>query len=333
MNLHSAWMRPTVWGVIGLVCLAQIFSCVYFWQRLEPKNLVLKTAVLPSPCVADSPSNNDPFLDEEERTLHRDWIHHIKQNLATKGRVPDPYLFVHIAKTAGTSLVKGIGYAPEVEFSHFWHRDEKTVRVVTAKKIPEGKVHIVGGHLCHGIHRWWESENRTLSDYTYFTFLRDPIKRVMSHYRYHLNPRDPSHELTEGRTFVEWATQIRFAQNVMTAYMAGSEHYAWWNEGHVPLLPKQEPFPGYVLTEQHYRIARRNLITSIVGLQEDFDESVRLLNHVFNLQVTPIRENVGDKSSYDFDEKERAVVIAMNHWDIELYKLGIYLHSKLKELL
>ena len=276
----------------------------------------------------------DPFLDDEERELHRSWLARLQARIKREGRAPAPFLFVHIAKTGGTSLAAALRENSDVFFQHLWHRKGKEVIEGLVKEAtPSGKIRVVGGHLCWGIHRWWESFGSPLKEYTYVTVLRDPIQRVMSHYRYHLNPQDPSHFLTENRTFLEWIRDIRFGQNVLTAQMAGSEHYAWWNEGQVELLPKDIPFPEYAVTEQHYRQARRNLITSIVGLQEDFDGSLKLFSDFFGTDLLPRHDNVGVKSKYDFSEHELAVIRMLNHWDLELYKLGAHLYKELSKLL
>ena len=325
-------------------------TCFYFysqylterpeWNSLIPATTT-PTADHPS-CPSSSPVfsvSSDPFLDEEERQLHQNFLATIQTQLRQRGRVADPYFFIHIAKTGGTSFADSLERHPAgpvsgagVIFSHYWDHDHLDVPFTVRRTMPERYIHVVGGHLCYGIHRWWASENQELPEFTYLTILRHPVARVKSHYRYHLGATDPNHYLTRNRTFVEWAMNVKWAQNVMTGYMAGSESYAWWNEGVVPLQGPGVLFPGTIVTERQYREARRNLITSLVGLQESYEDSLILLNGLLGLQLQLRKSNTASHP-YTFTEEEEAVIIMVNHWDLELYKLGVYLHHQLKMLL
>ena len=222
------------------------------------------------------------FIDDNEWKAFQEWQIHLRNVLQRNESLPSPYFFVHMAKTGGTTmmnLLKASTSYPVV--SHFWYPPTEEVAKQTVRSLDLNQVNVIGGHMCWGTHRWWNEP--PLKDYTYFTVLREPIDRVVSHYRYHLQPEDPNHWRVVNRTFVDWVKEVRYAHNVMTAYMAGIEHNAWWNSDYFYLLPNTAEDPDYIITEVHYKRARMNLITSVIGLQEEFDKTLDPTNsHLLN---------------------------------------------------
>lgn len=232
-----------------------------------------------------------------------------------------PYFFVHLAKTGGTSLITSVQSSlPRLNNLHFWRTPpEETAREAIAPFLAsaageEGaagkrKLEVLMGHVSYGAHEWWPREE-PLAKYTYFTILRNPVDRVVSHYRYHLsNAADPNHKHAIGRSLSQWVKDVKFGQNAMTAFLSGYQHSDWWNDGdpELPLmrkavvLPEDEwrqsdglVWPGedeergsnctalrdenYRVTYGHYKKARRNLLTMLVGIQEEYDTSIEHFN-------------------------------------------------------
>jgi hypothetical protein len=97
-------------------------------------------------------------------------------------------VYVHIPKTAGTSLRKLISRTHPGRFrkapNTFTHPDvaEERLRAVLAEDPPPLAI---GGHIVFGLRDVLPPEAR------YLTVLRDPVERTLSHYGYLAAPRDP----------------------------------------------------------------------------------------------------------------------------------------------
>jgi len=249
--------------------------------------------------------------------------------------LPKPFLFMHLAKTGGTAYYNILTLS-KVFVLHFWSfPSEEEVYHSGFHNFP-----VVGGHVSHGFHKWW---NGSLEDYSYFTILREPVERVISHYRYHVSrPQDPNYFRAANRTIVEWVREVKQGQNAMTAYLSGAEWGAWWNRNDpdfdLPMLPHYaDPPSNFVVTEKHYLRARENLIQSIVGLQEHFEQSVQQFEEFFKLgtdvRKASTKANVGEGEVLHLNSQEIAVIHMMNHWDIGLYELAKLLFKQQKEIL
>jgi len=93
-------------------------------------------------------------------------------------------IFTHIPKTAGTSLIRNIlREKMSKEDKRFSIKNGKEFKdyLFGNKKIKE-RPKCVSGHFPFGIHRCFNAKK-----YSYFTFLRNPIDRWISHFLYSLD--------------------------------------------------------------------------------------------------------------------------------------------------
>jgi hypothetical protein len=81
---------------------------------------------------------------------------------------PGPLVFMHIPKTAGTSVLDIVRLNCPAERLALHYPPDRVVR-------PEGPLEVVAGHVAFGYHR-----ELGLDSAKYFTFVRDPLKRVIS---------------------------------------------------------------------------------------------------------------------------------------------------------
>lgn len=177
-------------------------------------------------------------------------------------------LFLHIPKTAGTTLHHILlrHYSPGEIYTDVFSED---LAVDTFRNLPQERkdqIKILWGHFSFGLHQYLPQPT------TYFTFLREPVERVLSHYyfvrsrpEFVLNERIEKEKLNVNEVIQQGL--IVDIKNVQTRMLAG-----------LPYL-----FPADAYTEEHLEIAKENLRQhfSVIGLVERFDESLLLLQQAF----------------------------------------------------
>jgi hypothetical protein len=201
-----------------------------------------------------------------------------------------PMLFVHIPKTAGTSLRHGVAeflgknclvldYGPKQaatsDLVRRWYYRESSPEKFRTAFDSRGKK-FLSGHIC-------------LADYVggfdldnVAVFLRDPVQRVISEHRHYVR-----HYGYQG-SLVEFAETTAF-QNKQARALAG-----------VPI----------------HRLG-------VVGLAERYEESLARLNAHFGWKVPSRNVNMGRKQlseAYQVDRQTRRVLEQNNPLDLALYK-------------
>jgi hypothetical protein len=174
--------------------------------------------------------------------------------------VPAVDIFVHIPKTAGTTLVR-ILHREYDELGYLWippeTRFEDAKRLVADSSAEEFR--LIHGHIPVGIHEALTRPAR------YFTLLRNPVDRALSHYYY--VKRHPEHRLykevvEKGMTLRDYVTSGITGElaNGQTALLAGHGRDA--PSGDLSIL----------------RRAQENIEAKFaaVGLTEDFERSIVL---------------------------------------------------------
>lgn len=170
------------------------------------------------------------------------------------------HLFLHVPKTAGSSIRTLLkqNYAQDamIAFSGDlkpleWYR--------TAPAEFRAKHALVHGHFPHGLHEG-------VTEYTYFTFLRDPVDRHFSDYHFlkRYEPHPMHAAIASGEIGLDdWAdifTRLPMYSNITTGYLSG--------EG------AERRVDRTALERAKFNI-RRDF--TLCGLTERFDESVLLL--------------------------------------------------------
>eukprot|EP01095_Lingulamoeba_sp_RSL-Kostka_P017080 TRINITY_DN866_c0_g1_i2.p2 TRINITY_DN866_c0_g1~~TRINITY_DN866_c0_g1_i2.p2 ORF type:complete len:225 (+),score=65.99 TRINITY_DN866_c0_g1_i2:687-1361(+) len=191
------------------------------------------------------------------------------------------------------------------------------------------------GHLQFGIHKAIPVFDDNPNTALYFSTLRDPMTRVISHYLFHLvNKKDPNHAFANDRTLEEWLNDVEFANNQMTLFFTGMDTSIWYNSD-VKFNEKIDFRPSgdniltkdYNITKNFYDLAINNLknFIGIVGLQEYMSESISHYSYFLGFDISDtykIEKVQTVKTAPVLTDVEIAKLKQRNHWDIKLYNLS-----------
>lgn len=253
--------------------------------------------------------------------LQRNDLHRRESNLIA---------FVHIPKTAGTTLnsvlaaefsaddrceimMRGMSWIlPRPEIIRRPLISFSKIRRLRASVRSRRSLRLVHGHFDLSIVRHLPADTH------YFTLLRDPVERAISHY-YHYRRRETErvHPLAMRSSLAEWVGSCGLVEmdNGQTRRLAG--------EMNVPC--------GRVTRETLER-AKSNLAAfAAVGLSERFNESLALLARVFGWSTHPyVAQNVGAnrprRSALDPETIE--ALERCNRLDLELYRYATALFER-----
>lgn len=225
------------------------------------------------------------------------------------------HIFLHIPKTAGSSvrtlLQQNYPAAGTIGFS-----GEPEPRAWYQSRPPEFKAQfaLVHGHVPYGIHEG-------LTEYTYFTFLRDPLARHFSDYTFlkHYQPHPLHHDIACGRiSLTQWADifdQHPEFRDRMTRFVSG--------EGDAGI-------PDRLSLEKAKLHLRREF--TAVGLAERFDESVLIMARRLGWRsIFYLTRNVSQER-LPLDATLLARARAGLERDLELYDFGRRLFDASPEL-
>jgi hypothetical protein len=243
------------------------------------------------------------------------------------GMAPPVLIFGHIHKTAGSTLktILWRQYSPQSVFFSMTP-EEHGVRFEALRSRMETEqrpVEVVVTHGGYGVHTLLPSRYT----YSYFTFLREPIDRVMSGYYMFLRQGKIPSDLTIDR-FVQ--TYLRPGCNMQTAYLSGYLLECFLQDR----LPEREAFTEALLQKAKDNLARH----AVVGLTERFDESLLLLQQAYGWHWRNLlyaRENVGHnrKPREVLSDASRRVVVQYNELDLELYRYARQLFAEQVQVL
>ena len=168
-------------------------------------------------------------------------------------------------------------------------------------------INVMSGHMVFGAHRHLSPR------YTYITFLRDPVDRVISDYYYVL--RTPSHDYhepvaTDGYSLSDYVKSgVTFYTNNLHARLISGEGE------HVPF---GECTPA--MAEKAIRNLEEH--SSVVGLTEYFDESIILMKQRlgWSLPFYRVQNSTSNRPEKDeISESDRALIREYNAIDQTLY--------------
>lgn len=213
-------------------------------------------------------------------------------------------LFLHIPKTAGTTfydcLKQAYGKNKIVEFHGAPERSIEGFRteIYDSRK---SEIACIKDHMYFGLHYYLDEPSQ------YITFLRDPVKRIISLYRYlqqSLNHKQ--HQLAANKTLDEFAVSCQLHKNGQTRFLAGSN-----------LVDPED-----VLLARAQENLRNNF--TVVGLTERFDESLVLMKEHLNWAQFPtyVQENISTKgrTHQTIDPETLLLIEQHNAADIKLYQ-------------
>lgn len=214
-------------------------------------------------------------------------------------------IFLHIPKTAGTSLRQIVEqeYQPEnCLFLYYPVYDEVTMEEIHLQ-LP--KVKVLYGHLTFGIHELLNITGK------YVAFLRHPIDRVISFYKYSACDLDSSYytSIQNGLSLVDMLQQEVTIQtnNHMTRILAN-----YWQEDRLEDVQLVDRALENILNNFYY-----------VGLLERFNESIEQLGKKLNwktsYEIPYVNANTYERQ-LKIDSMTQAVLEQYNYLDLLLYE-------------
>ena len=233
--------------------------------------------------------------------------------------------FVHIPKTAGTTLnsMLALVYAPD-EMCEIMMRG-MSLRVPKPTIIPrplisfsrvrrlksalkhQHSLRLIRGHFDLSLSKVLPRSTR------YFTLLRDPVERAISHYyHYRRQANDAIHPLAIKSTLAEWVSACGLVE---------------MDNGQTRRLAGQMNLPCGRVSSRMLDRAKSTLAESfsVVGLSERLDESLILLQRAFDWPLYRVSvENVGEHRPQRATVAEEVVKVIedCNRFDLDLYRFA-----------
>jgi hypothetical protein len=220
--------------------------------------------------------------------------------------IPRVVFFLHLPRTAGTTLARVIGrqYTSEAILPLYDSSTGEEIGSVPPDRLDS--LRAIVGHFYFGAHRFLARPS------TYVTVLRDPVDRVISHY--HFVRADPTHYLHESArqmSLREYVISCDLAEpnNDQTRLLCGEY------QGSVPHRCSDEMLP---VATKHLREH-----FAVVGLTEEYDRSLVLLKRVLGWSYPfYVRQNVTPRRlrKQDLPSETLRVIETYNRLDIALYR-------------
>ncbi|MGZ4716429.1 MAG: hypothetical protein ACXWCB_06970 [Acidimicrobiales bacterium] len=225
---------------------------------------------------------------------------------------PQRFFFVHLQKTAGTSLLIRMGnqfrpeqiYPDETDGDLFGVMPQlEPSQLVKRWEARKEEIRVVSGHfpLC--------TVELLDAPFTTFTVLREPVERTLSYLRHHrkMTPADRDTPLEE---IYEDPLRFRGLIHNHMVKMFGLE---------LPEMTGGSMTPVDFTPEHLERALARLETVDVIGLQEDFDAFCATLERRFSWDLGPPLV-ANDTPSVPVDPAFRARIAADNALDVELYE-------------
>ncbi|MGV2829134.1 sulfotransferase family 2 domain-containing protein [Myxosarcina sp. GI1(2024)] len=231
-------------------------------------------------------------------------------NTDNRASATEVIIFQHIPKTAGTTLRYIIQYQfpPSAICELYGSSGSHLERVNKLKNLSEfdrEKLEIINTHLGFGIHQFLSQP------YTYITFLREPVERVISMYYYYQKTKNP---LFQHLSLSEFVSTYGAVQNGMTKNLSGVTLKR-------QLLPSEDK-DSVPFSEANLEIAKQNLRTNFkfIGICEQFDESSILLQRILGWKIPLYDKSNVSKRAKNIARETLNLIEKSNQLDIQLYE-------------
>jgi hypothetical protein len=219
-------------------------------------------------------------------------------------------IFLHIQKTAGTTIHRIIERYYPLESIYFFDAFTYTYEhFLSIGEAGRAKIRMLRGHMVFGPHEHLPQPS------TYFTVLRDPIERVISHY-YHVrrDSNHPYHDLLVSndmdlKEYLESEVHLGMT-DFQTRVLAGGK----WHDSEYGKCP-----------EEALEVAKENFREhfAVVGLMERFDETLLLLRRAFGWRdIFYVPQNVSARRPRrdELPPNVLEAVVEANQVDVKLYQ-------------
>jgi len=223
-------------------------------------------------------------------------------------------MFLHIEKTAGTSLVS---YLKSVAGAHkFKYVHPKELNDDFAKnQLPD--LSIIAGHIKY------DHMMKYMNDFYTITFLREPIARVISFYNYAKEVPKTEDPITSKSKELDIIDFLNYCLEVNDRRFVNGT-----------TLKLSDNTTGITELES----AKNNLENiDFIGIQENFDESINILAYLNNWKLPEkipyTNKTKAKKEKEEFSGEVIELITKLNQDDIELYDYGLKLYNERKDKL
>jgi hypothetical protein len=224
-----------------------------------------------------------------------------------RGAYQKQLCFMHIGKTAGTSLQHALFEA--MKGKKIFHESLPNFDSASAAAIAQSD--LVIGHFAY------QHVSKLRRSRFLFTFLRDPVQRVISNY-YFLRTDSPESDYSRAA--------------ILAAKTMSLKEFLLCDDPRVRMITEnfQAKSLAYDIRYQHQGAitdlradAKRNLATfDFVGIVEHFDESVKALSRAIGRELTVKRLNVTRSRSEapPASAHEMEIIRNLNEADLDIYE-------------
>jgi Galactose-3-O-sulfotransferase len=222
-------------------------------------------------------------------------------------------IFLHIQKAGGLTLQRILrqqlgASLPQRAMNLF--RSAPSQDLLTALQSRKMSDRYFAGHICFGVHQ------HLPSPFTYITLLREPVARIISLYHYsRINPTAYYHSYAANQTLEAFAleTPLMELDNGQTRFLAGDAQDCFINR--TPLGQCKSNLLECAKDNIHSHF-------SLVGLTEQFDQSLLLLQRKMGWQPTYyLSRNIAkNKQKNAISDSLRAAILERNSLDQQLYQ-------------
>ncbi|HYI22381.1 MAG TPA: hypothetical protein VEX62_07065 [Candidatus Limnocylindrales bacterium] len=218
-------------------------------------------------------------------------------------------LFLHIPKTAGTSLVRELDLHFRADARlHLYDPSPDSIHPDDFPGLPyesRARLRFVAGHFEYGIHELIPRPAR------YITILRDPVDRIRSLYDHFRSNDEPGE--------ADWHRWIK-AHNADLQRFVNDQPTVQTDNYMVRLVSGLHP-PLGACTPEMLAIAKAHLDTfSVVLIQEDMRPGLARLSELLEVTIDSLRElNVNRLRTESVPDTTRETIARRNSLDVELY--------------
>jgi len=255
-------------------------------------------------------------------------------------------IFIHIPRSAGTSLCYTIKEMPTPRSEFYRYKFKKAVHLLLRdeKKVKYSIPKVITGHMPYGYHKLFNA------DVDYITFLRNPVDRWISACKLILSKNGRNYytklwKIYEGSVnesdFLLKCIDAQINSNIMCRQLSGIEDFhnivSYINNHHgkrftgaiyTPFVIHKEKYSEKEF-EKFYLAALEKISNfSFIGFQDSFKKDVLRMCSKFNWHINPeygsfkrINSANNVKLKYEFKSVEsRELIEQLNSYDVKFYR-------------